>query len=166
MNKPTNFDGAKFAAKYNLDPFRDFYDDGNGNIICPSLPNLSDADLLDCVTDPPSPYEVFKKPIVAPAIYADDIFVSSRKIKDDPEEAFAEALVETGKAQGEPKSLDLISRSTLEALQEAITESKRGEGQNKSLGLILLSVTKYIEQLHEEIEAMKTEIAELKKRVK
>lgn len=133
LKKPINFDGAKFAKKYNLDPFKDFCDDGKGNIICPSLPNLTDADFLDCVVDPPLNHIPFEKPILAP-----DFIVATPKIKDDP----------------------------LEALQEAITESKRGEGQNKSLGLILLSVTKYIEQLHEEIEAMKTEIAELKKRVK
>lgn len=51
--KPHNFDGEKFAKKYNLDPFGDFYDDGKGNIICPSLPNLTDTDLLDCLLDPP-----------------------------------------------------------------------------------------------------------------
>lgn len=50
MNKPADFDGVKFATKYGLDPMKDFYDDGNGNLICISLPNLTDADLLDCVS--------------------------------------------------------------------------------------------------------------------
>lgn len=124
MIKPANFDGTKFATKYNLDPFRDFWDDGRGNIVCPSLPDLTDADLLDCIADPLPDKEIFSKPIQAPAIYADDVFVSSRKIKDDPEEAFAEALAETEKT-GEPKSLDLISRSTLRALEHAMKEIKK-----------------------------------------
>lgn len=48
---PEKFDGKKFADKYNLDPFVDFRGDGNGNLICPSLPNLLASDLLDCVVD-------------------------------------------------------------------------------------------------------------------
>jgi len=124
---PANFDGQKFASKYNLDPFTDFYSDGNGNLICPSLPNLTDADLLDCITDPPSQYEVFKKPIQTPALYAEDIFVSSRKVKDDPDEAFEEAKQETRKPKGQPKSLDLISRSTLKALEQSREKIKELE---------------------------------------
>lgn len=122
MIKPDNFDGAKFAAKYNLDPFRDFYDNGNGEIVCPSMPDLVDADLLDCLADPLPDKEIFSRPIQAPAVYAEDIYVSSRDIKDDPNEALAEALTETKKRKGEPKSLDIISRSTLKALEHAIKE--------------------------------------------
>lgn len=93
----------------------------------------SEADLLpgETATDAPPPSEpeggeqlIFAKPIVAPAIYVEDIYVSSRKIKDDPDEAFAEALAETGK-EGEPKSLDLIARSTLRALEHALKEIKK-----------------------------------------
>lgn len=122
MIKPPNFDGAKFAAKYNLDPFKDFYDNGKGEIICPSLPNLVDADLLDCLPDPPPDKEIFSLPIQAPAIYADDVFVSSRDINHDADAAFAEAIQETQKSKGQPKSLDLISRSTLKALEKARRE--------------------------------------------
>lgn len=122
---PANFDGAKFAAKYNLDPFKDFFDNGKGEIICPSLPNLVDADLLDCIADPLPDKEIFARPIQAPAVYADDIYVSSRDIKDNPDEAFAEALAETKKSKGQPKSLDLISRSTLKALEHAMKEIER-----------------------------------------
>lgn len=51
-NIPNNFNGSKFAEKYALRERGDFYDDGNGVLVCPSLPNLTDADLLDCVIDP------------------------------------------------------------------------------------------------------------------
>ena len=43
------FDGKKFAEKYNLD-YMDFII-VEGELICPSLPDLKDADLLDCVAD-------------------------------------------------------------------------------------------------------------------
>lgn len=91
----------------------------------------SEADLLpgETWTETPPPSEpeegeqlIFAKPIVTPALYADDVFVSSRDIKDDPEEAFAEALTETNKSKGQPKSLDLIARSTLKALEYAMKE--------------------------------------------
>lgn len=64
----------------------------------------------------------FFVPIETHALYADDVFVSSRDIKDDPDEAFTEALDETKKSKGQPKSLDLISRSTLKALEKARRE--------------------------------------------
>lgn len=48
---PANFNGEKFRAKYNLG-FFDFYDDGTGNLVCPLFPNLTEADLADCVTKP------------------------------------------------------------------------------------------------------------------
>lgn len=118
MKKPPDFDGAKFAVKYNLDPFIDFYDNGKGEIICPSLPDLVDTDLLDCLADPLPDKEIFFRPIQAPALYADDIFVSSRKIKDDPDEAFAEAVAESEKPHGEAKSLDLITRSQTQMIKE------------------------------------------------
>ncbi len=67
-------------------------------------------------------YQNFVLPIKAPALYADDVFVSSRDIKDDPLEALAEALTETKKGKGKPKSLDMIARSTLKALEHAMKE--------------------------------------------
>lgn len=115
---PFTFDGAKFAKKYNLDPFKDFHDDGNGYLICPSLPDLTDADLLDCIADPLQDKEIFSKPIQTPAIYADDVFVSSRKIKDDPDEALQEAINEAEKPEGTAKSLDLIARSTIKIVEQ------------------------------------------------
>ena len=62
--------------------------------------------------EPPPTEEIFNLPIRTPAVYADGIFVSSRKIKDDPDEALDEAVLESEKEHGTPKSLDLISRST------------------------------------------------------
>lgn len=56
-------------------------------------------------------------------VHATDFLVSSRDIKDGPEEAFAEALAETEKV--EPKSLDLIARSSLRALEHALKEIKK-----------------------------------------
>ena len=124
IKPPFGFDGSKFAAKYNLDPFKDFYIDGSSFLVCPSYPDLIASDLLDCLVDTPSPYEVFYKPIQTPALYAEDIFVSSRDIKDDPDEAFAEALQETRKEKGQPKSLDLITRSALKALERSREDIK------------------------------------------
>jgi len=72
-------------------------------------------------------------PIETLALYADDVFVSSRDIKDDPDEAFTEALDETKKSKGQPKSLDLISRSTLKALEKARNEIKDLEATVKDL---------------------------------
>ena len=60
----------------------------------------------------------FKLPLRAPSITVDDIFVESRDIKDDPNEAFAEALAEAGKAKGQAKSLDLIVRSMLRKIEQ------------------------------------------------
>lgn len=72
--------------------------------------------------NPEPDVDIFENPIITPALYAGDVYVSSRDIKDDPYEAFAEALAETSKKRGEPKSLDLIARSTLKALEKAIKE--------------------------------------------
>jgi len=62
--------------------------------------------------------QVFVLPIRTPAVYAEDIFVSSRKINDDADEALDEAILESEKAHGEPKSLDLIARSTVKKVSE------------------------------------------------
>jgi len=70
---------------------------------------------------------IFQLAIATPALYAQDIFVSSRKVKDDPDEAFEEAKQETRKPKGEPKSLDLISRSTLKALEQSREKIKELE---------------------------------------
>lgn len=48
-NMPNNFDGEKFKNKYSLQD-KDFWAN-NGTLFCPTLPNLTDADLLDCVVD-------------------------------------------------------------------------------------------------------------------
>lgn len=48
VNIPVNFSGQKFAIKYNLDPLTDFRVEDD-ILFCPSLPNLTDSDLLDCV---------------------------------------------------------------------------------------------------------------------
>lgn len=156
---PANFDGAKFATKYNLDPFKDFYDNGKGEIVCPSLPDLVDADLLDCIADPLPDKETFSRPIQAPAVYADDIFVSSRDIKDDPDEAFVEAINETKKSKGHPKSLDLIARSTLKALEKAREEI--GDLKQK-----LRDRTDEINLLKQELKTVTDEIKEIKKKLK
>lgn len=68
------------------------------------------------------PNKKYFVPIETPALYAEDVFVSSRDIKDDPLEALAEALTETQKGKGKPKSLDMIARSTLKALEHAMKE--------------------------------------------
>lgn len=68
------------------------------------------------------PNKKYFVPIETPALYAEDVFVSSRDIKDDPLEALAEALTETKKGKGKPKSLDMIARSTLKALEHAMKE--------------------------------------------
>lgn len=100
--------------------------------------DIQDGETFSLVAPPPSEpeegeQEIFAKPIVTPAVYADDIFVSSRNIKDDPDEAFAEALAETGKTKGEPKSLDLIARSTLKAVQNERKKIKALEATIKEL---------------------------------
>ena len=44
------FDGVKFATKHNL-TIDDFWVSG-GNLHCPSLPNLAQSDIADCVVVP------------------------------------------------------------------------------------------------------------------
>jgi hypothetical protein len=53
---PLNWDEARFRIKFNF-PFPDtagnFWIDGTDNtLVCPTLPNLTDADLLNCVFTP------------------------------------------------------------------------------------------------------------------
>lgn len=49
---PVNFDGEKIRIKYNFPPSeRGLFWVEAGDLICPSLPNLTDADLLDCIVD-------------------------------------------------------------------------------------------------------------------
>jgi hypothetical protein len=57
---PINFDGAKFAKKYNLGK-ADFWVDSYGDFRCPSLPDLKAKDLEDCILLPPSIEELRKK---------------------------------------------------------------------------------------------------------
>ncbi len=44
---PTNFNGQKFATKFNLGPFDFHVDDG---LLHSPIPNLTEADLIDCIT--------------------------------------------------------------------------------------------------------------------
>ena len=43
-----NFDGQRFANKYGLSE-NDFYLLKNGKLFCPSLPDLTEADIADCI---------------------------------------------------------------------------------------------------------------------
>lgn len=106
-----NFDGYKFAKKYNL-TIADFRDDGKGVIVCPSLPNLTDADLLDCTLDPPLNHIPFDKPIKAP-----DFIVATPSVHPDPEQALDEAIAETKKGAGSEKSIALIVLSVAKYLE-------------------------------------------------
>jgi len=45
---PENFNGEKFAVKFNLSPF-DFSVVGDGYLDCPKLPNIKFKDIEDCV---------------------------------------------------------------------------------------------------------------------
>ena len=77
--------------------------------------------------------QVFVLPIRTPAIYAEDIFVSSRKIKDDPDEAFLEAITESEKPHGQDKSLDLITRSQTKIIKELLRQITALEKRVKKL---------------------------------
>ena len=57
-----------------------------------------------------------------PVLTVSDVIVQSRDINADADSAFEEAKAESDKGKGEPKSLDLISRSTLKALEKAREE--------------------------------------------
>lgn len=107
---------------------------GNGDVEIQSRPDIAAIIAAhDPTPDPLPEKEIFLRPIQAPALYAEDVFVSSRDVKDDPDEAFIEAKAETEKAKGEPKSLDLISRSTLKAVEKAREEIKALEATVKDL---------------------------------
>lgn len=100
--KPDNFDGIKFCKKYNL-TVNDFYAE-DGDLICPSLPNLKDKDLQDCVTayEKPTVHE-FDLPIKAP-----DFVFATPKVNENPELALDEAIAEMNKGLGTDKSLALM----------------------------------------------------------
>jgi len=48
---PNNFDGEKFANKYTPE----FYIDANGHLVCAAYPDLTLADIADCVVDATQP---------------------------------------------------------------------------------------------------------------
>lgn len=68
-----------------------------------------------------------------PVLTVSDIIVQSRDINPDADDAFAEAKAETSKPKGQPKSLDLILRSTIKALEKAREEIKELEATVKDL---------------------------------
>lgn len=111
--KPDNFDGIKFCKKYNL-TVNDFYAE-DGDLICPSLPNLKDKDLQDCVTayEKPTVHE-FDLPIKAP-----DFVFTTPNVNENPELALDEAIAE-------------------------MENMENGEVSYKSIALISLSVAKYL----------------------
>src|SRR5512140_3695711 len=47
---PPNFDGKKFMEKFNIRDAHTFWIE-RGLLYCPSLPDLTEADIADCVTD-------------------------------------------------------------------------------------------------------------------
>jgi hypothetical protein len=65
---PQDFDGQKFINKFGVG-LHDFRVDENG-LHCPSLPNLTEADIADCVTDWDKYYA--KKPHKAPISQEDE----------------------------------------------------------------------------------------------
>lgn len=113
---------------------------------------------IDVDEIPPENKRFFTQ-IETPALYAQDIFVTSRDIKDDPDEAFVEAKAETEKSKGAPKSLDLISRSTLKAVEKAREEI--GDLKQK-----LRDRTDEINLLKRELKTITDEIKEIKKKLK
>lgn len=105
--------------------------------------NKTQSQPLDYTSaQPEKTKEVFALPIETPAVYAEDIFVSSRDINPDPDKAFAEALEEGNKGKGVPKSLDHITRSMLRKMERQEEE---------------------IKQLKEEIKQLKKDIKRLEK---
>jgi hypothetical protein len=50
MKIPNNFDGKKFAEKFSLNKSA-FFIDAEGELICPSIPDLSADDVADCLVD-------------------------------------------------------------------------------------------------------------------
>lgn len=130
---PDNFNGAKFAQKYNLDPMKDFWSDGV-NLICPSLPNLTDNDLLDCIGDTFPTEEKFPTPISAPVVKAGqymesaEYFLLSPKPQDTKDKAIAKAVeisTMTRKGMGE------MLLNALVAIVEMDKEIKELKGKIK-----------------------------------
>jgi len=117
---PHNFDGGKFAAHYGISTYDFTVMSESGELVCESLPKLTDEDLsLFVVVDKPQKSEeIFDLPIRAPSITVGDLFVESRNIKDDPDEAMDEAMAEADKGKGKAKSLDLIARSSLRMIDK------------------------------------------------
>lgn len=113
MIKPNNFDGRKFAEKYNLG-IDDFWDDGAGQIICPSMPSLTDDDLLDCVTVWVSPsYQEFDKPIKAP-----DFLIASPEPEEDAVMALEAVSRENKKRKETAKTLGGMVRNMAVVIEE------------------------------------------------
>lgn len=83
--------------------------------------------------------------LTPPVLTVSDVIVQSRDINADADTAFEEAKAESDKGKGEPKSLDLISRSTLKAVEKAREE---------------------IGDLKQKIKTMEDDIKDLKKKIK
>ncbi len=97
--------------------------------------------------------------LTPPVLIVSDIIVQSRDIKADADAAFEEAKAESDKGKGEPKSLDLISRSTLRALEKAREEIKE-------LKQKLKDQTDEIAKLKLDMQAVADEIKEIRKKLK
>lgn len=97
--------------------------------------------------------------LTPPVLIVSDIIVQSRDINSDADAAFEEAKAESGKGKGEPKSLDLISRSTLRALEKAREEIKE-------LKQKLRDRTDEIAKLKLDMQAVADEIKEIRKKLK
>jgi len=83
------------------------------------LPDVAAVIAAHDPTESQQPTEViFDLPIRAPSITVGDLFVESRNIKDDPDEAMDEAMAEADKGKGKAKSLDLIARSSLRMIDK------------------------------------------------
>ena len=85
--------------------------------------------------------------------------MQSRDINADADSAFEEAKAESDKGKGEPKSLDLISRSTLKVLEKAREEIKELKQKLKDR-------TDEIAKLKLDMQALADEITEIRKKLK
>lgn len=94
-----------------------------------------------------------------PVLTVSDVIVQSRDINADADTAFEEAKAESDKGKGEPKSLDLISRSTLKAVEKAREDIKELKQKLKDR-------TDEIDKLKMEVQAVADEIKEIKKKLK
>lgn len=84
--------------------------------------------LAEIRKDLPKIYVEYSKPIKA-----SDFIVSTPKIKDDPDEAFLEAITESEKPHGEAKSIDLITRSQNKMIKELLLQITDLEKRVKKL---------------------------------